>query len=697
MYCTAFGIAIAVPGFAQERALSWGYNTYGLPGLIDMPSAHANDDASFAMSLSTFANQTRGTVNFQVSKRLSAAFRYSTLYDIRSTPDPKGLVYPYIFDRSFSLHYQLFDEGRTRPAIAIGINDLLGTGIYGGEYVVATKTVAPRLRGTVGLGWGRLGSHGGFSNPLASVFGQGFKTRPTDRGPQGGTFEPEAWFRGDAAFFGGIEWQATDKLRFVAEYSSDAYLREDGAAFDRKSPLNFGVSYNYSDRTTLSANYLYGSELGFKLSYVINPRKPRYGSGNDTAPPPILPASGATNWLNVTGAGTSDKLREALSREGVSLEGMQLSGNVLRLQIRNDRYSIAAQAVGRTARILTRLAPPEVETFDIRLSAAGMPVTSVVLRRQDMEDLEFHPLAPDLLRSRTLITEAQYRLPLVEGRYPVTSFGLEPYLTPSLFDPDSPLRLDAGVALKARYEPVQGLVFSGTIQQKLAGNLDDVIRLSNSVLPRVRSDAGLYAKGGSTAIMELTAAYYFRPTKNLFGRVTVGYLESMFGGVSTELLWKPQSSRLAIGAEVNLTKQRDFDRLFGFRNYQIATGHLSAYYDLNGGYKAQLDVGRYLAGDVGATLTLAREFENGWRIGAYATLTNVSAADFGEGSFDKGIVLTVPIDWVTGKPTKRKYSTVIRSVQRDGGARLDVSGRLYEMIHDNQSLKLDRSWGRVWR
>jgi hypothetical protein len=171
----------------------------------------------------------------------------------------------------------------------------------------------------------------------------------------------------------------------------------------------------------------------------------------------------------------------------------------------------------------------------------------------------------------------------------------------------------------------------------------------------------------------------------------------MYGGVSSELLWKPQNSRLALGAEVNWTKQRAFDDMFGFRDYDVATGHLSAYYQFDGGFMGQIDVGRYLAGDTGATVTLAREFDNGWKIGAFATLTNVSSEDFGEGSFDKGISLTIPIDWITGKPERRAINTTIRPVQRDGGARLAVPGRLYETVRGQQASALDASWGRFWK
>lgn len=685
-------ICFGAAASAQDYGRGWGMNSFGVPGLIDMPAALGREDAEVAFSISHFRNQTRNALTFQISDRLSASFRYALLYEVR--PQPGDSVVPHRYDRSFSLHYRFLDEGDHRPALALGINDIVGTGIYGGEYVVASKTFSPQWRGTFGIGWGRLGSFGSFSNPL----GGDFRTRARHSNGLGGGFEPKTWFHGDAAFFGGLEWRPTERLRLVAEYSSDDYAREDGAAFTRRSPLNFGVDYRSSDRTTLSARYLYGSEIGLQFSYALNPKRPRHGSGLDKAPPPVVPrAALAGQAPDLVDADLPAALRRALAAEGLSLSGLERDGATLRVQIDNARYAIAAQALGRTARLLTGLAPEAVERFDIRLAANGMPVTSVVLRRADLEELEFHPVAPDLMRARSRITDAPVPLAPDPARYPAFTWGLDPYLTPSFFDPDSPLRADAGAALSLRVEPMAGLVIAGKLHRKLVGNLDKTIRPSTSVLPHVRSDGYLYAKGGDTSVPELTAAWYFRPGQDLFGRVTAGYLETMYGGVSTELLWKPQNSRLALGAELNYVRQRAFDEIFGFADYATGTGHVSAYYQFDRGYYGQLDVGRYLAGDLGATLTLAREFDNGWKIGAFATLTDVSARDFGEGSFDKGITLTIPIDWITGKPDRRAISTTIRPVQRDGGARLNVPGRLYETVRGQQASTLGASWGRFWR
>ena len=685
--------AVLWAGPVSSQEYGWGYNSYGAPGLIDMPAAHSRPDAELALALSHFRNQTRYGLTFQISDRLSASFRYAMLYDIR--PQPGDAVVDYRFDRSFSVHYRIVDEAAFRPALAIGVNDIVGTGVYGGEYIAASKTLTPRLRATLGLGWGRLGSHNGFTNPLG-ILGKRFETRPGHGDGLGGSFEPENWFRGDAAFFGGLEWWANDRLRVVAEYSSDDYSREDGSAFDWKAPLNLGLDYQYSDRATLSARYLYGSELGVQLTYAFSPKRSRFGSGLEKAPPPVVRRAALGNLPGGDNVAPA-RVGEAMAAEGLRLEGLVRDGSVMRVQLRNERYGIAAQALGRAARVMTRLAPATVETFEITLAEHGMPVTRATIRRADMEELEFHPVAPDLSRARTRIADTVARLPTLPAAYPILDWGLEPYLQPSLFDPDDPLRLDVGAAVAARYEPMPGLVLSGRVHQKLLGNLDKGTRPSTSVLPHVRSDAYLYYKGGDTTIPELTAAYYFRPARDLFGRVTLGYLESMYGGASAEILWKPQNSRLAFGAEINRVRQRAFDQLFSFQDYEVTTGHLSAYAEIGGGYTGQVDVGRYLARDLGATLTLAREFDNGWKVGAFATLTDVSAEDFGEGSFDKGITVTMPLDWLTGQPDRRRLTTVIRPVQRDGGARVNVPGRLYDKVRGLQASELDASWGRFWR
>jgi hypothetical protein len=694
---TTAAVFAASPGLSEDSPkIDTGYNSYGYPGMIDMPVAMSRPDGELAFSVSTFAGQTRNTLTFQITPRLSGSFRYSKLENLL----PGGTKA--LFDRSFSVHFRFADETAWRPALAVGLNDFLGTGVYSSEYVVATKTIGERLRVTGGLGWGRLGTANGFTNPL-SIISSRFETRPPRAIGTGGDVESQVFFRGDAAFFGGIEWQATKKLRLTFEYSSDSNPDEDPAAFERKSQLNFGATYKIAPMTDISLRYLYGSEVGVQISTALNPRNRPFQSGREPAPPPVLvrgePSAAALSWSGQIEQAALYRTRvaEALAQQGVRLHGFKLGADHARIEIENLAYNQEAQAVGRTARVLTRELPPQIDRFEITLIASGVPVTSLAIRRADMEDFEHDLDGTWKSLQHTRFSSPTERSAPVPDRYPRFDWALKPYLSTSFFDPDDPVRADFGAELRLDYEVTPGLEFTGAVRKRIAGNLDQSNRPSNSVLPRVRSDFNLYDKEGDPSLTDLTAAYYFKPGKDLYGRVTAGYLERMFGGISGELLWKPYYSPLALGVEVNYVKQRDFDQQFGFQDYDVATGHASAYMELGNGFHAQLDAGRYLAKDWGATLAIDREFGNGWRVGAFATLTDVSFDDFGEGSFDKGIRITIPISWITGEPTRTDYTTTIRPVQRDGGARLDVGGRLYERVRPLQKPGLERGWGRFWR
>jgi hypothetical protein len=66
-------------------------------------------------------------------------------------------------------------------------------------------------------------------------------------------------------------------------------------------------------------------------------------------------------------------------------------------------------------------------------------------------------------------------------------------------------------------------------------------------------------------------------------------------------------------------------------------------------------------------------------MGAYATKTSVSAAQFGEGSFDKGIFLSVPVDAILPRTTNRFLNVHWSPLTRDGGAKLWRGESLYRL------------------
>ena len=69
---------LAAPmAFADGAAVGLGLNAYGMPGLIEMPTALSLPDAQIAATIAGSSSQRMVTLTFQAAPRLTGAFRYA--------------------------------------------------------------------------------------------------------------------------------------------------------------------------------------------------------------------------------------------------------------------------------------------------------------------------------------------------------------------------------------------------------------------------------------------------------------------------------------------------------------------------------------------------------------------------------------------------------------------------------------------
>ncbi len=687
---------------SQAQDFSQGFNTFGMPGVIDTPNAAALPDGELMFTGFAMRDTWRTTLTFQALPRLTVALRYSSIDDLAW----RAMRGTGLRDRSFDLQFQLLDEGRYTPALAVGLRDFLGTGSYSSEYVVASKTFTPQLRGSLGMGWGRLATHGAFSNPLG-VLHSGFKTRPGGFTGLGGRVEVGRFFRGDSALFASVEYQATPELTLMAEYSSDAYPGE-GLGLRRKTPLNLGFRYRLSDSATLAGYVIQGRNVGLAANFALNPRVASVRGTQLNAPPPVLvrpPAPGpearSTDWTGQRAQwheALTESWSTAFAENGMILKDLTLEDRRAIIRLSNVRHEVLARAIGRAARISTYGLPASVEEIVVIPVIDGVTASAIVFNRSALEAHEFSQDGAQQILAATRFEDAlnfpgtgRYWQPLPPERSRFI-WSVGPYLDTSYFDPNSPLRADLGLRLDLQYNLSENLSANLEMRQRVIGNIGGgTIGPASPGYPRVRTTGSLYSS--STPVVErATVDYLFRPAQDFYGRLSLGMLERMYAGASAELLWSRVDSPLALGVEVNALRQRAPNSLFGTNNLRVNSWHVSGYYSFGDGFHAQLDLGRYMAGDMGGTLTLEREFANGIRVGAYATLTDMPFDVFGEGSFDKGIHVTIPIATLLGTPTTARQTTTINSITRDGGARVNIANRLYPSIRDSREHALRRSW-----
>jgi hypothetical protein len=370
----------------------------------------------------------------------------------------------------------------------------------------------------------------------------------------------------------------------------------------------------------------------------------------------------------------------------------------------NRRINQSPKAFGRAARILAAGMPYSVETFNITLIENGLPITTVTVDRSDLEAQVDRPNASQATWESVNMIGA---LPVLASgevwrrdAYPLFDWALFPVPTIQIFGGSEGFRPQLTAQFRASLRLSQGLSFSTLVRQPILGAFDDPGREpSSGNLPPVQSDSARYYAGWSPKLVRLTGDYLFKLNRDTYARAAAGLLERQFGGISGEILWKPVDQNWGLGLELNYVAQRDHDHPFGFGeyDYDVAMGHASVYWDTGWyGIETQLMAGRYLAGDWGATLYLTRRFANGWAIGAFATKTDVSAEDFGEGSFDKGLTVSIPLRWATPFETRQTVQGDLRSLASNGGATLDLANRLYPIVRGLDRQGLERSWGTFW-
>ncbi|MFH1605323.1 MAG: YjbH domain-containing protein, partial [Pseudomonadota bacterium] len=276
--------------------------------------------------------------------------------------------------------------------------------------------------------------------------------------------------------------------------------------------------------------------------------------------------------------------------------------------------------------------------------------------------------------------------PVYQDTLPMLEAGLGPYYQQSLGGPDAFLLFQAGVAENVKLRLRADTWLQGTLLLGLIDNYDKFRFSGESELPRVRTHVGEYATSSKLMLPNLQATHVGKLGENQYYSVYGGYLETMFAGVGGEWLYRPFASRVAFGVDANAVQQRNFAQDFGFGDagsqtrYRVATGHATLYWDTGwNNVQANLSAGRYLAKDLGVTVDLSRSFDNGVSVGAFFSKTNVSAEQFGEGSFDKGLYLSVPFDAFLTRSSSTRANVVWKPLTRDGGAKLGRYVELYSL------------------
>lgn len=687
----AAGLALLLCGPARAQEPQPLAGDYGSVGLWQTPSARFGEEGAVNMGIVANSPYNRLAVSVSPVEGVETTFRYTDITNRLYSPFPEFSGNQSYKDRGFDLKLRLLKESDSLPAVALGFRDLGGTQLFGAQFLVASRRYY-NFDLSAGLGWGRLGSGGPIDNPFA-------REVTASTGP--GEFSAKSLFTSQQiGLFGGLTWDAPiEGLQLAIEYDPNDYKSEPfDNTQDVRFPVNVGAKYRLPGGAVAGLSYQRGNILSFQLGMAFNigaangipkvldprPPLPREITMQMAAKktPPELPTTDATELAK--------RVEAALRAQRISMLGFRLADDQqsVRIWIAPSPYRDTQKLIGRASRAASSVLPPSVLVINVTEAVGAAESYDAAILRPALDKAAAGAISLDEFKRAVTISAADPDKPepvYSNVRYPAAGWSLNPSLRSSVGGPDSFYFGQLWLKLGGFVSFTPSWSADGVLGFNLYNNFGDLQLESDSQLPKVRSDIKNYLKDGEQALVRLETNFIEQLSPHWYGRVSAGIFEEMFGGVAGELLYRPSNPRWALGVNVNRVRQRDFNQRLTFRDYEVTTGHVTAYFEFpRPSVLLKLSAGQYLAGDRGATLEISRQFANGVRIGAFATKTNVSAAQFGEGSFDKGIYFVMPLDALLPRSTTGAGSFLLRPLTRDGG----------QMVRDGRSL-YDTTYGAV--
>jgi len=666
---------------------------WGGAGLWQTPVARMADEGEFAFVATRTSPYTRYNVTFQPLPWLEASFRYVSVANRRYGAQALSGDQSYK-DKSIDAKVRLWNESHWLPDVSVGFRDVGGTGLFAGEFVVANKRFGP-FDASLGMGWGYLGARGDVGNPLGLIDDR-FNTRPTARAQTGGEFNSNRYFRGRTALFGGISWQTPwEPLIVKVEYEGNDYKHEPlNNKQPQRTPVNLGVVYRPSRVVDLSLALERGRAVMAGITLHTNlVTRPEPVKIFDPPIPERHPANLApeqVDWKAVS--------NELQDNAGLKVTKITRRGSELLVTGTQIKYFYKAKGIGRAARVLDNQLDGTVDWYTVVTDRHDLPIVATSVHRSSFDAFADNRIDLETFRRGTERTPPTPRRE--EVLYNPTpkrwdgAFGVG--YGQMVGGPDAFILYQVYASYDVDFQITKHTWWSGAVYANLINNYDRFKYDAPSKLPRVRTDIRRYITTSRITMPMFQLTHAERLGTDLYGMVYGGMLESMYGGAGGEVMYRPTGEHYAIGMDANWVKQRDFSQDFGFRHYSVATGHLTGYLDTGfHNVTVSASVGRYLAGDIGATVDISRAFANGVRMGAWATKTNVSAKQFGEGSFDKGIYFQIPFDLMSQRSSPSSVGVVWQPLYRDGGARLGRRYNLYSLTDDRDGDNFEDNLGKI--
>lgn len=654
--------------------------SFGGGGLLQMPSARMAKTGEFSANYFDDDQYRRWSISAQPFDWFEAILRYTDVRTKKYSPYEDFSGDQTYKDKGMDFKFRLWQESNYLPQVSVGFRDLMGTGLFDSEFVTASKRYGS-FDFTIGVGWGNMAESGNIKNPFCE-YKDSWCQRNAGYSGSGGKFEVDSLFHGPAALFGGVEYQTPwQPLRLKLEYDGNDYSKEFAGHISQDSPWNVGAVYRVFENLDSHLSWQRGNTLMWGVTFRtnFNDLKPAH---IDQPRPIYQPDQAPATMTDVKWQALTADLKENAGWQDTEFYTTTNSVTVIGTQ---SKYRDESEAMKRASLLAANYLPGTVDKLN------------VVERKANFQLQETRIDLPSVRRANAVqvLGDEQHEKSTVQAAGKIQgesiyaserkafSYSFDPDLTQSFGGAESFYMYQLGINANADWRINKNNSLQGTLFVNLVNNYDEFNYKApppdGAALPRVRTWIREYVDSSNVLLNNLQLTHMQPLSQDWYGQVYGGYLEMMYAGIGSEVLYRPYGKTWAIGVDANWVKQRDWNNTLKMADYDVMTGHVTAYWQLPfmSNVAAKVAVGQYLAGDKGATFDLSKRFDSGVILGGYATFTNVSADEYGEGSFTKGIYVTIPFDLMLLKPTTAKGSIGWVPLTRDGGQMVSRKNGLY--------------------
>lgn len=653
---------------------------FGGVGLLQMPTARMAKTGEFSANYVDNDQYRRWSISAQPFDWFEATLRYTDVRTKKYSQYEDFSGDQTYKDKGMDFKFRLWQESNYLPQVSVGFRDLMGTGLFDSEFVTASKRYGP-FDFTIGIGWGNMAESGNIKNPFCE-YKDSWCQRNSGYSGSGGKFDVDSLFHGPAAIFGGIEYQTPwQPLRLKLEYDGNDYSKEFAGHISQDSPWNVGAVYRVFDNLDSHLSWQRGNTLMWGVTFRtnFNDMKPAHID----QPRPIYQP-------NQVPATMTDVKWQALTADLKDNAGWQdtefyTTSNTVTVIGTQSKYRDESEAMKRASLLAANYLPGTVDELNVVERKANFQLQETRIDLPSVRRANVVQVLGDEQHEKSTVQAAGNikGKPIYASERKAFSYSFDPDLTQSFGGAESFYMYQLGINANVDWRINESNSLQGTLFVNLMNNYDEFNYKApppdGAALPRVRTWIREYVDSSNVLLNNLQLTHMQPLAQDWYGQVYGGYLEMMYAGIGSEVLYRPYGKTWAIGVDANWVKQRDWNNTLKMADYDVMTGHVTAYWQLPfmSNVTAKVAVGQYLAGDKGATFDLSKRFDSGVILGGYATFTNVSADEYGEGSFTKGIYVTIPFDLMLLKPTTAKGSIGWVPLTRDGGQMLSRKSGLY--------------------